>query len=142
MGDIPSASTNYVTCQLAGISDGTNDYIGAKNVEMEWGYRLIQEPVIGQSDPVIGVGVFSGTISMELLASTDAELHDWITPSNGAIAEKTLTITEIDTQATAQTRTWTVKAKFNRHGRTFRDDEFVRCRVSGVLTTEPTEAVT
>jgi hypothetical protein len=140
MGDIPSATTKTVYLSKAGISDGTNSYVAGKNLRMGWRYEIIQEDRIGNHDPIHGVGAFRGEVEFEFLASTDTDLHDWATPSSGVVAEKTLTLTEVDT-ATPSTRTWTVKARCNDYEETWRELGFIRGRIRGVLTDEPTEAV-
>ena len=114
-------------------------YAEAENIRMEWGYSLYEEEVLGSAIPVQGTGVFSGTINIESLYTTDEEFSSFITPdSDGQIPEKTLYIKEKDSQGTPTTKTWTVKARFNRVEHVARKGGFVRCNVSGVLTQPPT----
>jgi len=141
MPDIPSASNKTVFCSKVVISDEANNYVAGKNLRMSWSYAALQETVIGSNDPIIGTGEFRGTIEFEFICSTDTDLHDWVTPSSGQIQTKSLTIKEVDVQGTPKTRTWTVSAFFNEYEETFREDQFVRGRLRGVLTTEPSETV-
>ena len=141
MADIPSAADRTVFCVNVAIKEGSNTYIAGKNLRMSWSYAALQETVINDHNPIIGTGQFRGEIEFEFIASTDTDLHDWVTPSGGVISTKTLTIEEVDTQGTPETRTWTVYAKFNQYEETFREDQFVRGRIRGILTQEPTETV-
>jgi len=138
--NIPSVSTKTVFCSKVTVTC-TNVYLSGKNLQFEYGYAINQETVMGSNDPIMATGEFRGTIEFEFLACTDSDLHDWVTPSAGQIAIKTLTFAEVDTQSAAQTRTWTIYARYNNYQETARENDFIRGRIRGVLTDEPTEAV-
>ena len=142
MVDVPAAKTAAVFCNNVSISDGTDNFVAGKNLTMTYGYTVIEENVIGDPEPFQATGPFEGTIEFELLASTDADVHDWVTPTGGEIPTTTLTLGETDTAGTPLTRTWTVAAKIREFRLVYRDLQFAVYRVAGRLTQEPTEAVT
>ena len=137
MANLPSVATTYFTCPLASISDGTDTWVCVKNYRHAWNYVLLQEDRIGNHDPVQACGAFRGTIEFEFLANSESGSHDWVTPASGQLTEKTFTITQLD--IAAADRIWTVKARINEYEETMRDADFIRVRIRGALTDEPTE---
>ena len=136
--DIPAEADHSVFMKNVTMSDGTNNYVEAKNFRFTWNFVINQETVVGTALPVQGTGEFRGEIEFEVVGATDDTLHDLISFTNGQIDEKTWTVTEKNTDTPQGSRAWSIKARMNSYEESGSEDDFARYRLRGVLTAVPT----
>ena len=135
---VPSAASRTfqgVTATIR-ISGATMTTVG--DWRYGWGFRVLEEAVVGSTTPYLGTGVFHGEIEGSVIGASDHRWEQLVTPTSGILTTFGMTLIESDQQATQSTRTWTFSGKFTEYEKVLERDNFIRFRTRAILATEPT----
>ena len=125
------------------ITTAANVYALGVGIRVEAGNELIRQITTGTDKTVIGVGAYTGTITIDTLFCTDGDFVSLTEPSGttGQLTEATITIALKNSVTPTQvTKTVTIKAYLNKFNFEQRENAFVRHGVRGEITNNTSRA--
>ena len=138
MSSIPSTQSRAFQGVLTTFLISGATYTAVSNFNVKWGYKIMEEIVVGTNTPYLGTGVFHGELDGESIGSSDARWENAVSTTSGLVPSMNIQWKEQDTQGTISARTWTASGvKFTQYEMIHQGDKFVKMKLKGILLLEP-----